>query len=314
MYLTPITALAAATVVAIAGIAHADTLYLDNLVVTNTVAQTAPVSTNYFLGKVGIGTNKPSAQLHVAGEMKVDGAITLPRQGDVEMGIYTNGASTNGASPGYLPAGTQGAMLYHNGTNWTALTNLYWSAANNRLYFNSSASGTCVDTTTGNLILGGNINLGGGGITNGYGSLTGRLSAASYNATTTNGYSLNGNSGSLYFIRQKTTAGYDIYNSLKVTNAYTTLSLTNYGVPPTAKGVVVDMWVWSTSNIGYTVAIKKTGMTNGWNYSGGFGTIAKVVNTWTHDEGSCQLGTNACVDYTIMPGGEYVMNIKGWYE
>ncbi|MEI6807910.1 MAG: tail fiber protein [bacterium] len=77
----------------------------ENVTASNTFKQLSANATNYFLGKVGIGTNKPGAQLHVTGEMKVDGAMTLPRQGDVEMGAYTNGASAAGASPGYLPTG-----------------------------------------------------------------------------------------------------------------------------------------------------------------------------------------------------------------
>lgn len=54
----------------------------------------ASTGTNQFLisasGGVGIGTNAPQAQLHVAGSVRIDGPITIERQGDLEMGIFTS--------------------------------------------------------------------------------------------------------------------------------------------------------------------------------------------------------------------------------
>ncbi|MEI6972572.1 MAG: hypothetical protein WCL44_13770 [bacterium] len=146
--------------------AGTNTVYVDNLVVTNTFAQTMGGTTNYFLGRIGVGTAQPAADLHVAGSVLVDGAVTLPCQGDVGMGTYTNGASTNGVSPGYLPAGSQGAMLYHDGTNWCALTNLYWNSANKRFYFSGSTTGSYADTASGNLVLGGTLDMGGKAVSN----------------------------------------------------------------------------------------------------------------------------------------------------
>jgi len=72
----------------------------DTIVSTNWIQQTETGTTNYFAGKVGIGTNDPSAELHVTGSVQVDGIMTVPKQGDVNMGIYTNGLSAGGASGG----------------------------------------------------------------------------------------------------------------------------------------------------------------------------------------------------------------------
>jgi len=57
---------------------------------------------NFFLGKTGIGTNAPAKQLHVVGDSKmeggltVDGAFQVPAQGDIGMGPYTNGVNEQG--------------------------------------------------------------------------------------------------------------------------------------------------------------------------------------------------------------------------
>lgn len=40
--------------------------------------------------RVGIGTNAPAATLHVAGNARIDGALRIPPQGDLSMGVYTN--------------------------------------------------------------------------------------------------------------------------------------------------------------------------------------------------------------------------------
>ena len=291
-YLKPITALAAAACVAVAGIAHADTLYLDNLVVTNTVAQTAPVSTNYFLGKVGIGTNNPSAQLHVAGEMKVDGAMTLPRQGDVEMGIFANGASTNGASPGYLPAGTQGAMLYHNGTNWTALTNLYWSGANNRLYFNSGASGSYADTASGQFYMGSNK------ISN-VAEPSGAQDAATKNYV-----------DGLRYVSRGDPGGYDwTESSLTEDTAWHDLSCSNI-VPSGAKAI--HFLAYARANVaGYSLMLRKKGNTNGISRLIAF---AQVAGVYVFSEGIVPCDTNRMVQYYVTAGttNEGAV-VRGWW-
>ena len=64
--------------------------------VTDFIEATNTVSTNVLMGAVGVGTDTPSAKLHVAGDMRVEGAMVIPRQGDVLMGSYTNGLSGDG--------------------------------------------------------------------------------------------------------------------------------------------------------------------------------------------------------------------------
>lgn len=48
----------------------------DTVTATNWVRQTTSAGTNYFLGRMGIATSTPSATLHVAGSVRVDGAMT----------------------------------------------------------------------------------------------------------------------------------------------------------------------------------------------------------------------------------------------
>jgi hypothetical protein len=80
------------------GIARGGTTYMDNAVVSNKFQQTNASATNHFMGPVGIGTNAPDSMLHIEGGLKVTGAMQVPKQGDVSMGSYTNGAAFNGAS------------------------------------------------------------------------------------------------------------------------------------------------------------------------------------------------------------------------
>jgi hypothetical protein len=42
-------------------------------------------------GKVGIGTDSPSAELEVAGDLAVQGTLILSVQGDLSMGAFTTG-------------------------------------------------------------------------------------------------------------------------------------------------------------------------------------------------------------------------------
>ena len=92
------------------------------------VAGTNSVCTNFFLGKVGIGTNSPSTTLDVHGGLKVSATMTVPRQGDVDMGGYTNGVSAGGVD-GALPSAATGNLMYNNGSKWTALTNFVLDTA-----------------------------------------------------------------------------------------------------------------------------------------------------------------------------------------
>ena len=64
------------------------------------IAGTNPAATNFFKGKVGIGTTNPVSTLHVAGDMTVTGPMKVPKQGDVSMGSYTSGESAGGVSGG----------------------------------------------------------------------------------------------------------------------------------------------------------------------------------------------------------------------
>ena len=72
----------------------------DVLTGSNMVRQISTTGTNYFLANVGIGTNDPKSKLHVLGNadinggLSVSGALVVARQGDVAMGIYTNGQPT----------------------------------------------------------------------------------------------------------------------------------------------------------------------------------------------------------------------------
>ncbi len=138
----------------------------DVLTATDMVRQTGVGGTNYFMANVGMGTAEPASPLHVIGQadfeggMSVSGALQVARQGDIGMGIFTNGVSGSGIS-GALPAGTLGYLMYYNGTQWTAMTNMYVDGANQRVYFNAGEDGTYVSAATGALTMGGNIVLNG---------------------------------------------------------------------------------------------------------------------------------------------------------
>jgi cytoskeletal protein CcmA (bactofilin family) len=45
----------------------------------------------HVAGRLAVGTNAPSAALHVAGSTRLEGAVWVEPQGDLSMGIYTNG-------------------------------------------------------------------------------------------------------------------------------------------------------------------------------------------------------------------------------
>lgn len=70
------------------------------------IAGTNASSTNWFLGKTGIGTNSPTTQLQVSGDGRVDGAldvkgpVRIPQQGDVGMGEFLSGESLYGVAGG----------------------------------------------------------------------------------------------------------------------------------------------------------------------------------------------------------------------
>ncbi|MEK7995134.1 MAG: hypothetical protein AAB403_15110 [Planctomycetota bacterium] len=284
------TAWLAADVTARAG---TNTTYVDNLVVTNTFSQTEPISTNYFLGKVGIGTNNPAARLHVAGEMKVDGAMTLPRQGDVEMGVYTNGASTNGASPGYLPSGTAGAMLYHNGTNWTSLTNLYWSSADKRLYFNSAAAGSHVATTGGQFYMGSNV------ISN-VSDPTAAQDAATKNYV----------DGLRYADRGDPTA-YDWTEATLIEDSsWRILSCSNI-VPAGARAILFQIYA-RAPGAGYYLALRKNGNTNVYARALAF---TQVAGAYVFSSGVVACDTNRAVQYYASSGltNEGAVVCGWWY-
>ena len=85
---------------------------------TNMVRQTSGDGTNYFISNVGIGTNDPSSKLHVVGNATVDGglnvsgAMQIPKQGDVEMGSYTNGQPAGGSYSGSSSPPIGGVMAW----------------------------------------------------------------------------------------------------------------------------------------------------------------------------------------------------------
>jgi hypothetical protein len=82
---------------------------------------TNALGTNYFLGKTAIGTNVPAETLHVVGNsrmdggLSVDGALRVNAQGDLSMGSYTNGESMDGIETGGS-GGTSGTMISGSGT------------------------------------------------------------------------------------------------------------------------------------------------------------------------------------------------------
>jgi len=60
-------------------------------ITSNGISQTSASGINVFMGKVGIGTCNPAEQLHVVGNVLVNGAISLvPPSGGIPMGVYTN--------------------------------------------------------------------------------------------------------------------------------------------------------------------------------------------------------------------------------
>lgn len=152
---------------AVAAFGQGGSANFDQVTVTNWVHANSAVSTNYFMGTVGIGTNSPRAALQVLGNtdlvggLSVSGAVVVVRQGDVGMGIFTNGVAGGGMSGG-LPAGTTGAFMYFNGTSWVAMTNLYVDTASGRVYFSTSGTGAYA-TPGGNIALNGKWLSGDGG-------------------------------------------------------------------------------------------------------------------------------------------------------
>lgn len=104
---------------------------------------TVTTATNFFAGRVAVGTNgaptNSAEKLYVYGDARVTGALRVPRQGDVSMGSYTNGDAYAGASGGSgsgsgftnkvgsssytnvginLQAGSNMAIRLSNGTNF----------------------------------------------------------------------------------------------------------------------------------------------------------------------------------------------------
>jgi hypothetical protein len=85
------------------------------------VESTNALGTNYFLGKTGIGTNAPAEKLHVVGESRLDGGLTvegalrIPQQGDLGMGTFTNGVSDQGVAASNLAL--RGAWISYSGAS-----------------------------------------------------------------------------------------------------------------------------------------------------------------------------------------------------
>jgi hypothetical protein len=92
------------------------------------IAGTNPASTNFFKGKVGVGTNNPTSTLHVVGDMTVTGPMKVPKQGDVSMGSYTNGDSAGGVAGGGFGGGYTRLTLT---TNWTRSGTAWTTAPSN---------------------------------------------------------------------------------------------------------------------------------------------------------------------------------------
>jgi hypothetical protein len=97
-------------------------------VITDYVNTTNAAATNYFKGKVGIGTNNPTSTLHVVGDMTVTGPMKVPKQGDVSMGTYTNGDSAGGVAGGGFGGGYTQVTLT---TNWTRSGTAWTTAPSN---------------------------------------------------------------------------------------------------------------------------------------------------------------------------------------
>ncbi|MDD3876500.1 MAG: tail fiber domain-containing protein [Bacteroidales bacterium] len=79
-------------------------------------------------GNTGIGTDNPSAQLHTTGTIMFTGAGT-PGLGKILTSDATGNATWQ--SPGtYLPIGTSGQTLRHNGTTWISNNTIYNNGSN----------------------------------------------------------------------------------------------------------------------------------------------------------------------------------------
>lgn len=81
---------------------------------------------NDNIGNVGIGTDSPTAELEVAGQVKITGGI--PGTGKVLTSDATGLASWTTA--GNILAGTSGQTLRHNGTVWAGNSNLFNNGTN----------------------------------------------------------------------------------------------------------------------------------------------------------------------------------------
>lgn len=118
---------------ALAASGLATTVAYDDVIVSNHLKQVAGGATNFFLGKLGVGTNAPASDLHVAGDGQVDGELTVsgamrvPKQGDVSMGPYTNGLAEKGTSlssgvddlsDADVSSASVGDLLRYDGTKW----------------------------------------------------------------------------------------------------------------------------------------------------------------------------------------------------
>jgi hypothetical protein len=108
----------------------------DGITATN-IAQVAPGTTNYFLGKLGIGTNNPATPLHVVGNARIDGTLRVFQGSSPAGNMGIEGLSagpTSGVTNGLWIGG--GAGVGAAGSSWLALgfntgnscIGSYWSA------------------------------------------------------------------------------------------------------------------------------------------------------------------------------------------
>jgi len=87
---------------------YADPSVFEDVVVSNSFQQAGETSESYFTGSLGVGTNDPASteKLHVVGDTRMDGSLTVsgavevPKQGDINMGGFTNGVADAGVSLG----------------------------------------------------------------------------------------------------------------------------------------------------------------------------------------------------------------------
>lgn len=270
--------------------AHSATQHMDDLVVSNTFTQVRTDGSASFAGPVSMSNG-----------LMVAGAMTVPPQGDVAMGNFTNGVSQGGVQ-GALPLGQQGDLLYHTGSAWAALTSVHYDATTGRLYFNSTTnSGTYVDTDDGSVNVDGDMNIQSNQIS-GLADPTSDQQAATKAYVDDKGR----------YVDRGDNAAYDFETGDFTTDSnWYDLDLSSI-LPVGAKGVVFRVLVQDDATGSYVV-FRKNGFANTWN-SGYIRTQVANMNV----DGTITIGvdSNRKIEYKAINRVFAVikLNVVGWFE